>query len=72
VRVELSLGDVTAVLEGRVRHPEKPAKAALVRIGVQFKALGESKDDRHALTQLGRIVSGLERENIRRKKLGIN
>ena len=72
VRVELSLGDVTAVLEGRVRHPEKPAKAALVRIGVQFKALGESKDDRHAITQLGRIVSGLERENIRRRKLGIN
>jgi hypothetical protein len=62
---------VTAVLEGRVRHPDKPAKAALVRAGVQFRSLGEGKDDRHALTQLGRIVSELQRENIRRKKLGL-
>ena len=72
VRVQLTLRDVSVLLEGRLRHPPRPVRLGdgLVRAGVQFRTLGEGRDDRLALVQLNKIVAELQREAIRRRKLG--
>ena len=71
VRVQLTLNETVAVLEGRLRYPPRPNSDSSFRAGVQFRVLGESREDRQASTQLTKIVNELQRELIRRKKLGI-
>jgi c-di-GMP-binding flagellar brake protein YcgR len=71
IRIQLTLRGTVAVLEGRLRYPPRVTKDSSVRAGVQFKALGDSREDHHAGTQLNKIVNELQRELIRRKKLGI-
>ena len=72
VRVQLTLRDTSVLLEGRLRHPPKPVRLGdgSVRAGVQFRTLGEGRDDRLALAQLNKIVAELQREAIRRRQLG--
>ena len=72
LRLELSLRESAVLLEGRVCYPPRAVKdgQGAVRAGVQFKTLTDSKDDRNARFQLDRIVSDLQRESIRRRKLG--
>ena len=71
VRVQLTAREATVLLEGRVCYPPKALDAGgSVRAGVQFKALTDSRDDRNAMIQLDRMVSELQRESIRRRKLG--
>jgi len=74
VRVQLTVRESTVLLEARVRYPTKAARPApggdSVRVGLQFKTLTDSRDDRNAKIQLDRIVSELQRESIRRRKLG--
>ena len=73
VRIQLTMREATVLLEGRIRYPHKPPKDAqeTVRAGVQFKALTDSRDDRTAMIQLDRMVSEIQRESIRRRKLGV-
>jgi c-di-GMP-binding flagellar brake protein YcgR len=71
VRVQLTLRDAVAVLEGRVRYPPRANKDSSFRAGIQFKTLTDSRDDRIAGSMLNKIVNELQRELIRRKKLGI-
>ena len=70
VRVQLTLRETIAVLEGRVRYPPRVQKDSSFRAGVQFKTLTDSREDRVAASMLNKIVSELQRELIRRKKLG--
>lgn len=71
VRIQLTLRDTVAVLEGRVRYPPRAQKDSTFRAGIQFKTLTDSRDDRVASSMLNKIVNELQRELIRRKKLGI-
>ena len=72
VRVQLTLRETSVLLEGRLRHPPKPVRLGdgSVRAGVQFRTLGEGRDDRLAMTNLNKIVAELQREAIRRRALG--
>ena len=72
VRVQLTMRESTVLLEGELRYPPKPFEGGqgFVRAGVKFKTLTDSRDDRNAMIQLDRMVSELQRESIRRRKLG--
>lgn len=71
LRVQLTLGATVALLEGRLRYAPRPMSDGTLRVGVQFRTLGDSRDDRQAASQLNRIVNQLQRDLIRRKKLGL-
>ena len=57
------------------RRPHAPPRRAerrpTVRAGVQFKALENNLDGRQTLAQLTRIVGELQREEVRRLRLGL-
>jgi c-di-GMP-binding flagellar brake protein YcgR len=71
IRIQLTLRAATVVLEGRLRYPPRAGKDASFRAGVQFRTLDDSREDRLAATQLNKIVNELQRDLIRRKKLGL-
>jgi c-di-GMP-binding flagellar brake protein YcgR len=71
IRVQLTLGRTVVLLEGQLRYPPRATKDSTFRAGVQFLSFGESKEDRAASAELGKIVNQLQRELIRRKKLGL-
>jgi hypothetical protein len=72
LRVELSLRETTVLLEGRLRYAPRPVptRPGFFRSGIEFTVLTDSRDDRTSKTQLDGIVSELQCEAIRRKKLG--
>jgi hypothetical protein len=71
VRVQLTLRGTVVVLEGRLRYPPRASADGPVRAGVQFRTLDDGRDDRLAASQLNKIVNELQREQIRRRKLGL-
>jgi len=71
VRIQLTFGSTVALLEGQLRYPPRPSKDSTFRAGVQFRVLGEGKEDRQASASLAKIVNELQRDLIRRKKLGL-
>ena len=72
VRVQLTMRESAVLLEGELRYPPKPLAGSpeFLRVGVKFKSLTDSREDRNAMIQLDRMVSELQRESIRRRKLG--
>jgi c-di-GMP-binding flagellar brake protein YcgR len=70
LRIELSHGENKMLLEGRMRYPVKPLRKTDVRAGVQFQALQDDLDGRQILAQLTRIVGELQRDEVRRFRLG--
>jgi hypothetical protein len=71
VRIQLTLRETVVVLEGRLRYPPRASADGPVRAGVQFRTLDDGRDDRLAASQLNKIVNELQREQIRRRKLGL-
>jgi hypothetical protein len=71
VRIQMTLRETVVVLEGRLRYPQRGSADGPVRAGVQFRTLDEGRDDRLAASQLNKIVNELQREQIRRRKLGL-
>jgi hypothetical protein len=71
LRIELSTTAGRILVEGRMRHPVEPARAEQVRAGVQFKALENNLDGRQTLAVLTRVVGALQREEVRRFRLGL-
>ena len=71
LRVQLTFRDAAVVLEGRLCYAPRsmPDRPGLFRGGIQFKVLSDGKDDRAAKVTLDRIVSDLQRDSIRRRKL---
>jgi c-di-GMP-binding flagellar brake protein YcgR len=71
LRIELTCSAGKLLLEGRMRYPVEPPREEVVRAGVQFQPLPDSKAGRHAKAQLTRIVGELQREEVRRVRLGL-
>jgi c-di-GMP-binding flagellar brake protein YcgR len=71
LRIELSHSGNKMLIEGRMRHPTKPPKDPQFRAGIQFKALENDLDGRQLLAQLTRIVGELQRDEVRRIRLGL-
>lgn len=71
LRIELAYPAGKLLLEGRIRYPVEPPREEVVRAGVQFQPLPDSKAGRQAKAQLTRIVGELQREEVRRVRLGL-
>ena len=71
LRIELSYQGKPLLLEGTMRHPAGPPKSECMRAGVQFKKLQSDMDGRQIIAQLTRIVGELQRDEVRRMRLGL-
>lgn len=71
LRVELTFHDLSLVLDGRLRYPPTITKAEPVRGGIQFKTLEEDLEGRQTADKLAKIVGQLQREEVRRHRLGL-
>ena len=72
VRVELRSEQGVLVLDGRVRCAATAGSGASKRAGIQWTAAEKTLQGRQTLTQLARIIAGIEREELRRSKLGLS
>ena len=70
-RVELRYGELTLLLEARLLYPECARSTEPIRAGVQFKKLDKDLDGRQKLAALTRIVGELQRQEVRRLRLGM-
>lgn len=70
LRILLRRGDSEALIEGRVRHCERLGDDSL-KVGVQFRDRQDSIDDRQNQAKLSSIVGQLQREEVRRMRIGI-
>jgi c-di-GMP-binding flagellar brake protein YcgR len=71
LRVLLTFNDQTMILEGRMRSPSDVQPEGMIQTGVQFKHLEEDLKGRQSLAQITRIVGELQREEVRRIRLGL-
>ncbi len=72
VRVEITHGDATLLLEARMRQPSGPQPDGGISSGLQFKDLAGDLEGRHKLNQLTRLLGEMQREEVRqaRRKTG--
>ena len=71
LRIELTFPTGKLLVEGRLRYPAEPATSETIRAGVQFKMAQDSKAGRQVQAQLTRVVGELQREEVRRVRLGL-
>jgi len=73
LRVEVTFGGMAFLLEGRMRKPTAApnASASMIRTGIVFKPLDQDLEGRQTLAALTRIVGQLQRDEVRRHRLGI-
>jgi c-di-GMP-binding flagellar brake protein YcgR len=71
LRIELTYPAGKLLVEGRMRYPVEPVTTETVRAGIQFKMAQDSKAGRQVQAQLTRIVGELQREEVRRVRLGL-
>lgn len=71
LRIELTCGETSLLLEGRMCHVQPLTEASVLKAGVQFKGLHQDIEGRQVLAKLTRIVGVLQREEARRHRLGI-
>ena len=71
LRVELTNNGETLLLEGRMRRPTPTPDNTTIKSGIQFKQLENDLAGRQLLATLTRIVGQLQREEVRRYRLGL-
>jgi c-di-GMP-binding flagellar brake protein YcgR len=71
LRIEFTNPEQSLILEGRVRYLPAPNPDGTTRVGVQFKKLEDDMNGRQILAELTRIVGLLQREEVRRMRLGL-
>jgi hypothetical protein len=71
LRIQLAVRDLKLIIEGRMRPPTKPPENGIVITGIHFKKLENDLEGRQTAAQLTRIVGELQREEIRRTRLGL-
>jgi c-di-GMP-binding flagellar brake protein YcgR len=72
LRIQITAGDNTLLLEGRMCDPRGKPGADTFSAGVCFKKLEENLEGRQILAQLTRMVGDLQREELRQHRLGIS
>ncbi|MGA3068351.1 MAG: hypothetical protein ABSF29_16015 [Tepidisphaeraceae bacterium] len=71
LRVQLSARDQILILEGRMRGPGHPGNDNSINTGIQFKKIEDDLYGRKMLATLTRLIGELQREEIRRMRLGL-
>ncbi len=72
LRIQMTYNGEEMILEGRMLHPKPTDKPEPIRGGVQFKKLEHDLEGRQTLASLTKIVGELQREEVRRMRLGIS
>ncbi len=70
LRIQLSYQETSFLIEGRMRPSTRACEKGL-RSGVQFKALQNDLEGRQTLAQLTKIIGELQRDEVRRMRIGI-
>jgi c-di-GMP-binding flagellar brake protein YcgR len=71
LRILLSYREVNLILEARMRYARGKSPPDAIRAGIQFKKLEDDLPGRQNLAALTRIVGELQREEVRRTRLGL-
>jgi c-di-GMP-binding flagellar brake protein YcgR len=71
LRLELRYGEHNMLIEGSMRNPAGPQPQGAICTGIRFKEMAADIEGRQKLTQLTRIVGEMQREEVRRARLGI-
>jgi c-di-GMP-binding flagellar brake protein YcgR len=71
LRIELRYGEEVLLVEGRMRPPFGPQSGNTITAGVSFKEMEKDIEGRRMLTQLTRMTGEMQREEMRRTRLGI-
>lgn len=71
LRVELTFRDTSLLLDARLRYPTSFPEPKPVRAGIQFKTLEDDLEGRQAADKLAKIVGHLQRDEVRRHRLGL-
>ena len=70
LRIALQYQDFETVMEGRVRYVRVLPDAS-VRLGIEFKRLQDDFEGRQAMSKLNTIVGQLQRNEVRKLRLGL-
>jgi hypothetical protein len=71
LRVQIEHADQDLIIEGRMLHRAGATPAGQIRAGIQFKKLENDLEGRQILAALTKIVGELQREEVRRMRLGL-
>jgi len=71
LRIELRHRETLLVIEGRMRSPTGPQQPGALFTGIQFKEMASDIEGRQKLTQLTRIIGEMQREEVRKARLGV-
>jgi c-di-GMP-binding flagellar brake protein YcgR len=71
LRVQIGFRENLLILEGRMRNPAAAPTDNVVFTGIQFKKLEDDLEGRRTIAQLTRIVGELQREELRRMRVGL-
>lgn len=71
LRVEMRYREIVIVLEGRMRQPAGPQPNLGIHSGIQFKEMSNDLEGRQKMTQLNKILGDMQREEVRRARLGL-
>ena len=71
LRIELTYGQDVLLIEGRMRPAFGPQGANTISAGISFKEMEKDIEGRRMLTQLTRITGEMQREEMRRTRLGM-
>jgi c-di-GMP-binding flagellar brake protein YcgR len=71
LRVQLTFGEDALILEGRMRDPIGAPGSDSIVAGISFKKLENDIEGRRILSLLTRIVGDLQREELRRNRMGL-
>jgi c-di-GMP-binding flagellar brake protein YcgR len=72
LRIELNNQGQILLLEGKIRYPLQPPTEPSVRVGIQFAGLDDTVENRKIKSDLIRLVGDLQREEIRRHRMGLS
>jgi c-di-GMP-binding flagellar brake protein YcgR len=71
LRIELRYGEDVLLVEGQMRPPFGPQAENTISTGVSFKEMEKDIEGRRKLAQLTRITGEMQRDEMRRTRLGI-
>lgn len=71
LRIEVEYQQEQILIEGRLRLPNQVDRVRKCRAGIAFKKLESNLEGRRALALLNKIVGDLQRDEIRRHRLGM-
>jgi hypothetical protein len=71
LRIQLNYQDHDLLMEGRLREPQSTPQQDAIRSGIRFKLMQDDLEGRQTMATLTRIIGELQREELRRLRIGL-